>query len=50
MGTHPGFSEVQKKIEREGFSKKTAGKILASRTRGASAKAKKRNPHLLRVK
>jgi len=47
---HPGFKAVQSKIQREGYSKKTAGAILAARTRGASAAAKKRNPHLKRVK
>lgn len=48
--THPGFSAVQSKIEKEGYSHKIAGAILASRTRNASAKAKKENSHLKRVK
>ena len=47
---HPGFSAVQKKIEGEGYSKKSAGAILASKTRHASAAAHKKNPHLNRVK
>lgn len=47
---HPGFKAVQKKIEGEGFSQRVAGAILASRTRGASKKAKKANPRLKRVK
>lgn len=47
---HPGFANIQKKIEGEGYSKKTAGAILAARTRAASASAKKKNPHLKRVK
>lgn len=47
---HPGFKAVQSKIEKEGFSHKVAGAILASRTRHASASAKKANPHLRRVK
>lgn len=47
---HPGFKAVQGKIQREGYSKKVAGAILAHRTRMASAKAKKANPHLKRVK
>ena len=47
---HPGFKKVQSKIESEGYSKKMAGAILASRTRHASAAAKKSNPHLKRVK
>lgn len=48
--THPGFKAVQRKIEGEGFSKKIAGAILASRTRNASASAKKANPNLKKVK
>lgn len=47
---HPGFKAVQKKIEGEGYSKKAAGAILASKTRGASNAAKKKNPRLKRVK
>lgn len=48
---HPGFKSVQSKIARkEGVSKKSAGAILAAATRKASAKAKKANPRLKRVK
>ena len=47
---HPGFKAVQKKIEKEGYSAKSAGAILASKTRNASSKAKKANPRLKRVK
>lgn len=47
---HPGFKAVQKHIQSEGYSKNAAGAILASRTRNASKAAKKRNPHLKRVK
>lgn len=47
---HPGFAKVQSKIEREGYSKKQAGAILASKTRKASASAKKKNPKLKKVK
>ncbi len=48
---HPGFKAVQKKIaKRSGVSKKAAGAILASATRKASKKAKKKNPRLKRVK
>ena len=47
---HPGFKAVQSKIEGEGYSKKAAGAILASKTRNASAKAKAKNPRLNRVK
>lgn len=49
-GRHPGFKAVQKKIEGEGYSKGAAGAILAHATRKASAKAKKKNPRLKRVK
>lgn len=47
---HPGFASIQKKIQGEGFSHKVAGAILASRTRNASAAAKKHNPNLKKVK
>lgn len=48
---HPGFKAVAKKIsEKEGVSKKAASAILASSTRRASAKAKRFNEHLKRVK
>ena len=50
MSNHPGFAAVQGKIEKEGFSHKVAGAILASRTRHASKAAKKANPRLKRVK
>lgn len=47
---HPGFKAVQKKIEGEGYSKKSAGAILANATRYASSAAKKANPRLNKVK
>jgi hypothetical protein len=48
---HPGFAAVQAKIAaKEGISSKSAGAILAASSRGASAKAKKANPALKRVK
>lgn len=47
---HVGFKGAEENVEREGYSKKIAAKIIASRTRGASAAAKKANPHLKRVK
>lgn len=51
MASHPGFKAVQAKItSKEGLSKKAAGAILATRTREASASAKKENPRLKRVK
>lgn len=46
---HPGFKVVQGKIEKKGYSKQEAGAILASASRGASAKAKKKNPKLKKV-
>jgi hypothetical protein len=50
MAKHPGFKAVQQKIEGEGYSEEAAGAILADKTRGASAAAKKKNPRLNRVK
>ncbi len=47
--SHPGFKKVQKKIESEGYSKKSAGAILANASRKASPKAKKANPKLKKV-
>lgn len=47
---HPGFAAVQSKIQGEGYSKRAAGAILASRTRKASASAKRKNPRLRKVK
>ncbi len=46
---HPGFAAVKAKIAKK-YGAKSAGAILASKTRGASAKAKKANPRLNRVK
>lgn len=48
--SHPGFKKVQSSIEKEGYSKKAAGAILASSTRNASAAAHKANPRLSKVK
>lgn len=50
MKNHPGFNSVQKKIQKEGYSKQAAGAILAKKTREASPKAKAANPRLSRVK
>ena len=47
---HPGFKKIQQQIEKEGYSEKEAGAILASKTRGASESAKESNPNLRRVK
>ena len=46
---HPGFAAVQAKIQREGYSKRAAGAILADKTRHASKAAKRKNPRLKRV-
>jgi hypothetical protein len=48
---HPGFKKVAAGISKKmGVGKKAAGAILASATRKASKKAKKKNPRLRRVK
>lgn len=48
---HPGFKKAAASIaKKEGVSKKRAGAILASATRKASAKAKRKNPRLKKVK
>jgi len=47
---HPGFKKVQSKIEKEGYSKESAGAILASASRKASPAAKRYNPSLRKVK
>jgi len=47
---HPGFKAIQSKIESEGYSPKVAGAILASKTRKASASAKRANSRLMKVK
>lgn len=48
---HPGFKSVQSSIAaKEGVSKESAGAILASATRKASAGAKKSNSALKKVK
>lgn len=45
------FKSAQAKIaKKEGVSKKRAGAILASASRNASAKAKRKNPKLKKVK
>lgn len=48
---HPGFKAVANKIsKKEGVSKKSAAKIVAASSRKASAKAKRKNPKLKKVK
>ena len=44
------FKAVQKKIEKEGYSKASAGAILANASRKASPKAKAKNPNLKKIK
>lgn len=49
-GKHPGFKKVASSIARkEGISQEEASAILASRSRHASASAKRKNPRLKRV-
>jgi len=51
VAKHPGFKAVQGEIAaKEGIGEAAAGAILASSTRKASAKAKRANPRLKRVK
>ena len=48
---HPGFKAVQAKIaKKQGISSEAAARIVAAGARNASAKAKKANPRLKRVK
>ena len=49
--TNLGFKATQKKIaKKNGVSMKSAGAILASASRNASAAAKRKNPALNKVK
>jgi len=50
MAKGMGFKAAQAKVEKEGYSKKSAGKIVASAARKASPAAKAANPRLARVK
>lgn len=45
-----GFKAAQKNIQKEGYSKKSAGAILASSTRKASPSAKAKNKNLANVR
>lgn len=48
---HPGFAKASASIaKRQGVSQKRADAILAAGARNASAKAKRANPRLRRVK
>jgi len=46
---HPGFKAAASKIQKEGYSKKAAGAILAKKSREASPAAKRANPRLKKV-
>jgi hypothetical protein len=47
---HPGFKKVAEEIaKKEGVSPEAAARILAKKTREASAAAKKKNPKLKKV-
>ena len=47
---HPGFDKASASIaKKEGISQKSADAILAASSRGASKKAKKKNPRLKKV-
>ena len=51
ISAHPGFKKVAEEIASKGnYSQASANAILASRTRKASASAKKANPRLMKVK
>jgi transposase len=43
---HVGFKGAVKAVEKEGYSKKTAAKIIGAGKAHASTAAKKRNPRL----
>lgn len=45
---HPGFKGAVKQVEREGYSKEAAGRIIGSTKAHASAAAKRANPRLKR--
>lgn len=47
---HVGFKGAEKKVESEGYSKKSAGAIIASASRKASPAEKAKNPKLAKVK
>lgn len=47
---HPGFDAEQRKLESKGYSKKSAGAIIAKASRNASPAAKAANPNLKKVK
>lgn len=46
---HIGFKGAVKSVEKEGYSAKSAGAIIASASKKASPAAKKANPRLKRV-
>ena len=46
---HPGFAAIQAKVQKEGYSKQSAARIVAYAARHASKAAKKANPNLKKV-
>lgn len=44
------FKSAQSKVEKEGYSKKASGAIVAEASRHASKEAKEKNPNLNKVK
>lgn len=51
MAKHGGFKAAVKNVMKDGkYSKEEASAIVASASRNASAKAKRKNPRLNRVK
>lgn len=47
---HIGFAGAQKKVMSEGYSKKSAGAIVANASRKAKPSTKAKNPALKKVK
>lgn len=47
---HVGFKGAEKSVEREGYSKEEAGRIIGYGKAHASEAAKKRNPRLLKTR
>jgi len=45
---HVGFSGAEKQVEKEGYSKESAARIIGAGKAHASAAAKRKNPHLNR--
>lgn len=43
---HPGYKGAVKEVEKEGYSKESANKIIGANKARASTKAKRANPRL----